>query len=164
MQNIIENVSRIKVRKLIIFKFKQIEQKLQQAVLSYLANYMGVVSNDDERQKLMNIFKEFDTNGDGQLEYQEIFEGYRHYFEGDDAKAEVEAKKIFEKLDFNNNGSIDYSEFLITHLDPVKVINEERLREVFNLFDSDKSGAITVDEIKRLLGGANAATNNKDSS
>ena len=73
----------------------------------------------------MNIFKAFDTNGDGQLEYSEILEGYRHYFQGDNARAEVEAKKIFEKLDFNNNGSIDYSEFLITHLDPAKVINEE---------------------------------------
>jgi Ca2+-binding EF-hand superfamily protein len=41
---------------------------------------MGVVSNDEERQKLMNIFKAFDTNGDGQLEYSEILEGYRHYF------------------------------------------------------------------------------------
>jgi Ca2+-binding EF-hand superfamily protein len=66
----------------------------------------------------------------------------------------VEAKKLFEKMDFNNNGTIDYSEFLITHLDPAKVINEERLKEVFNMFDIDKSGAITVDEIKKLLGGS----------
>jgi calcium-dependent protein kinase len=77
-------------------------------------------------------------------------------------RAETEAKRLFEKLDFNNNGSIDYSEFLITHLDPAKVINEERLREVFNLFDSDKSGAITVDEIKRLLGGGMSPPSNKE--
>lgn len=67
--------------------------------------------------------------------------------------AEIEAKNIFEKLDFNNNGTIDYSEFLITHLDPSKVVNEERLREVFEMFDFDGSGYITVDEIKRMLGG-----------
>ena len=66
----------------------------------------------------------------------------------------MEAKKLFEKMDFNNNGTIDYSEFLITYLDPAKVINEERLKEVFNMFDIDKSGAITVDEIKKLLGGS----------
>lgn len=114
---------------------------------------MGINSADEERQKLMNIFKAFDVNGDGQLEFHEILQGYKHYYQGDDARAEVEAKRFFEKLDFNNNGTIDYSEFLITHLDPATVINEDRLREVFNLFDIDKSGAITVDEIKKLLGG-----------
>jgi Ca2+-binding EF-hand superfamily protein len=41
---------------------------------------MGMVSTDEERLKLMNIFKAFDVNGDGQLEYHEILEGYMHYF------------------------------------------------------------------------------------
>jgi Ca2+-binding EF-hand superfamily protein len=115
--------------------------------------------SDSEHQKLMEIFKAFDINGDGQLEYHEIYEGYKQYFNGDLYKAEKEAKNIFEKLDFNNNGTIDYSEFLITHLDPSKVINEERLREVFDMFDSDQSGYITVDEIKKMLGGS---AGNKD--
>ena len=52
-------------------------------------------------------------------------------------RAETEGKNIFEKLDFNNNGTIDYSEFLITQLDPTKVENEDRLREVFDMFDCD---------------------------
>jgi Ca2+-binding EF-hand superfamily protein len=56
-------------------------------------------------------------------------------------------------LDFNNNGTIDYSEFLITQLDPTKVVNEDRLREVFDMFDCDQSGFITADEIKKMLGG-----------
>ena len=110
----------------------------------------------------MNIFKAFDVNGDGQLEYHEILEGYMHYFQGDEARAELEAKRIFEKLDFNNNGTIEYSEFLITNLDPAKVINEEKLREVFNMFDIDKSGAITVDEIKKLLGGETVLPKNEN--
>ena len=64
MQNIINNVHTI-----------HIEQKMQQAVLSYIANYTGF--GDSEHQKLMEIFKAFDLNGDGQLEYHEIFEGYK---------------------------------------------------------------------------------------
>lgn len=60
---------------------------------------------------------------------------------------------MFAKLDFNNNGTIDYSEFLVSQLDPAMIVNEERLRKVFDIFDLDKSGAITVDEIKILLGG-----------
>ena len=57
-----------------------------------------------------------------------------------------------EKLDFNNNGSIDYSEFIIAHLDVTKLTQEDKLREVFDLFDQDHSGSITADEIKKILG------------
>ncbi len=120
---------------------------------------MGYAGVDDERQKLMNIFKAFDKNGDGQLAYEEIFEGYKQYFSGDVLKAELEATKIFEKLDFNNNGTIDYSEFLIANLDPSKIVNEDRLKEVFNIFDYDRSGAITVDNIKKILGGGHKSHN-----
>ncbi len=49
---------------------------------------MGNISGEKERQKLMEIFKAFDANGDGQLEYHEIYEGYRQYFNGDVVKAE----------------------------------------------------------------------------
>ena len=42
-----------------------------------------------------------------------------------------------EKLDFNNNGTIDYSEFLIAHLDSSKIIQDEKLREIFDIFDAD---------------------------
>lgn len=48
---------------------------------------------------------------------------------------------------------LDYSEFLIANIDPAKIVREDRLREVFNIFDCDRSGAITVDEIKKILGG-----------
>jgi Ca2+-binding EF-hand superfamily protein len=47
-------------------------------------------------------------------------------------------------------------------LDPAKVINEDKLREVFNMFDIDKSGAITVDEIKKLLGGETVLSKNEN--
>lgn len=120
---------------------------------------MGYSGVEKERQKLLEIFKAFDLNGDGQLAFEEIVEGYKLYFDGDQERAEREARYIFEKLDFNNNGTIDYSEFLIANLDPSKIVNEDLLKEVFNIFDSDRSGAITVDEIKKLLGGA--AINNK---
>lgn len=114
---------------------------------------MGYTAFDEEKQKLLEIFKAFDENGDGQLAYEEIFQGYKQYFNGDLKRAEIEARIIFDKLDFNNNGTIDYSEFLIANLDPAKIVNEEKLREVFNIFDYDRSGAITVDEIKKILGG-----------
>ena len=59
-----------------------------------------------------------------------------------------------DKLDFNGNGSIDYSEFIIAHLDITKLFQDEKLKEVFTLFDIDHSGSITADEIKKVLGRA----------
>ena len=92
--------------------------------MAYFANYLNV---DEEKQKLLDIFKAFDKNGDGQLDFKELLEGYTLYYDGDEVKARNEAKEIMDKLDFNNNGSIDYSEFLVAHLDGSKIVNEERL-------------------------------------
>ena len=57
------------------------------------------------------------------------------------------------KLDINGNGNIDYSEFMIAHLNMSKMVQEDKLKEVFNLFDIDHSGTITADELKKVLGG-----------
>lgn len=110
------------------------------------------MSFDIEKQKLQEIFQAFDKNGDGQLDYQELVEGYTHYFNGDVERAEIEANQIMGKLDFNGNGSIDYSEFIIAHMDITKLFQEDKLREVFDMFDQDHSGSITADEIKKILG------------
>lgn len=68
-----------------------------------------------------------------------------------------------DKLDFNNNGSIDYSEFIIAHLDAGKMLHDDKLIEIFNLFDSNHSGTITADEIKRVLGSTEPKTGNNNS-
>jgi len=117
---------------------------------------MGYPGIDEERSKLKDIFKVFDKNGDGCLAYEEILEGYILHFNGNISRAEEEARKIIDKLDLNENGTIEYSEFLIANIDPTKIVREDRLREVFNIFDCDRSGAITVDEIKKILGGTPA--------
>lgn len=74
-----------------------------------------------------------------------------------------EANNIMSKLDFNNNGSIDYSEFMIANIDPQQLIKEDKLREIFDLFDVDHSGSITIDEIKKVLGGGGGDVDVDDS-
>lgn len=71
------------------------------------------------------------------MSYEEIFEGYKQYFRSDEKRAELEARNILKKLDLNENGMIEYSEFLIANIDPTMIIREDRLREVFNMFDVD---------------------------
>ncbi len=67
-------------------------------------------------------------------------------------RAEIEVEEIMEKLDFNDNGNIDYSEFLIAHMDSSVMLQDDKLKEIFNLFDVDHSGTITAEELKKVLG------------
>ncbi|CDW91278.1 protein kinase domain containing protein [Stylonychia lemnae] len=160
MNDMMENLKKINVINTFHqILFSQIEQKLQQAVLTYFANYMNY---DQEKRRLLEIFQAFDTNGDGQLDYKELLEGYTTYFNGDYERAEIEVTEILEKLDFNHNGNIDYSEFMIAHLNVAQMVHEDKLKEVFNLFDIDHSGTITVDEIKKILGNSKGKSNPND--
>lgn len=108
---------------------------------------------DAERQRLLDIFRAFDSNCDGQLDQYELVEGYSVFFNGDRRRAEYEVREMMEKLDFNNNGTIDYSEFLIANIDPNKLIQEDKLKEVFEMFDVDHSGTISAEKLKKILGG-----------
>ena len=69
----------------------------------------------------------------------------------------LEVKDFMDKFDFNGNGTIDYSEFLIANIDLDKLMQEEKLKEAFDLFDLDHSGTITIDELKKILGNGGAS-------
>lgn len=120
--------------------------------MSYFANYLNF---DYEKEKLLDIFQAFDKNHDGQIDQQELLDGYIEFFDGDAERAEREVQEIMEKLDFNGNGSIDYSEFAIANIDMNKLLSEDKLKEAFELFDIDRGGSITTDEIKKILGNGN---------
>ena len=54
--------------------------------------------------------------------------------------------------DIDGSGEIDYSEWLIATSDKQNIINDQKLQTAFDFFDKDKSGSISVDEIKEVLG------------
>jgi calcium-dependent protein kinase len=61
----------------------------------------------EEQDEMLEMFKQFDKNGDGQLSKQEIIEGYQKFF-GKSLSVE-EADEIMNELDKNKSGYIDYS-------------------------------------------------------
>jgi len=77
------------------------------AVVSYVNNYL---SSEDEKEKLSEIFKFLDKNGDGVLSMQELIDGYSEIY--GKAMAQQIATDTFEKLDINQNGSLEFSEFV----------------------------------------------------
>lgn len=60
--------------------------------------------------------------------------------------------KIMRLADIDGSGEIDYSEWLIATVNKKNLISEEKLKVAFEFFDKDKSGSISIDEIKEVLG------------
>lgn len=63
-----------------------------------------------------------------------------------------EVDQLMKEIDTDGSGVIDYTEFIASMLNEEYYTSEERLREVFNTFDIDRSGSISKDEIYEILG------------
>ncbi|ANQ06622.1 CAMK/CDPK protein kinase [Plasmodium coatneyi] len=129
-------------------------QKLAQAAILFIGSKLTTL---EERKELTDIFKKLDKNGDGQLDKKELIEGYNilRSFKnelGELKNVEEEVDNILKEVDFDKNGYIEYSEFISVCMDKQILFSEERLRDAFNLFDTDKSGKITKEELANLFG------------
>ena len=70
------------------------------------------------------------------------------------SKEEIEkiVKDMFEKADMDGNGELEFSEFQIATIDKRSILQDDKLKEAFRLFDKDQSGAISAEEVKKVLG------------
>ncbi len=46
---------------------------------------------------------------------------------------------------------MDYGQFLVATINKEKLFTEEKLKQMFDLFDKDKGGSISADEVKDML-------------
>lgn len=135
-QNILENLKSLRAN-----------EKLQHAVLTFISSQLN---SKEEIRRQSEIFKSIDKNGDGKLSREELKEEFLKTMNEDEALNEVE--KILCLVDLDQNGFIDYSEFLTASLKKETIMNKRNLEFVFKMFDIDGSGAISADEIKKILG------------
>lgn len=56
-------------------------------------------------------------------------------------------ENIINSMDFNDNGDIDYEEFIRLCIPKEKLFTEENIKNAFSMFDVDKNGFITPQEI-----------------
>ncbi|PIA42351.1 hypothetical protein AQUCO_02000064v1 [Aquilegia coerulea] len=114
-----------------------------------------------EVMELEKVFSTFDKNGDGFITRQELGDTLRNIglFSSD-----KEVASMIEKLDINGDGLIDLEEFCEMYEsigrsstqhglgEDVKEDDEEvELRDAFDVFDGDKDGVITVEELVSVL-------------
>ena len=111
-------------------RFKK-NRKLEQATVSFIINQL---LSKDERTELLKQFQEWDKNGDGVLNREEIIEGYTKTYGKVD---ENEIDNMIQSIDLDGNGVIDYNEFLNCAMNKEKIMSNENLEIAFKMFDMD---------------------------
>ena len=116
--------------------------KLRKAVLTYIASRLS----ENEIKEIKEIFQSIDTDNDGKITLEEMKKVI--------SKGDINIKfdeDIFKKIDTDNSGNIEYTEFISASIDKNIYMNEQKLKNAFNLFDTDKNGKISKKEIERVL-------------
>ncbi|OMJ84128.1 hypothetical protein SteCoe_14819 [Stentor coeruleus] len=115
--------------------------EMWRAAVGILVKYMSV----GELKALRTAFNEVDLEGTGDLTVHDIEIAL--------SKTGVvlpkrELLEIFKRLDYANDGKIHYSEFLAATVSSRLCVNEQMMWMLFNYFDVDKSGEITLENLK----------------
>lgn len=99
---------------------------------------------DETRQKWSQTFDSFDTSGNGQLTVGELKEALK----GMGANlSDQEIVEIFCDIDNDGSKSISKDEFI---REMTKKNRQDAFREFFAKNDTDGSGALTADEIRKF--------------
>ncbi|KAL8196429.1 hypothetical protein R6Q57_024724 [Mikania cordata] len=101
-------------------------------------------------EDLEQVFNKFDVNGDGKISSSELGSimgslGHRHSNE--------ELGNMIKEVDADGDGFIDLKEFIELNtkgIDSMDLL--ENLKEAFSVFDIDKNGSISAEELHKVLG------------
>ena len=111
----------IKISKITLDNMKRFKRNKQfeQAIISFIINQL---ITKEERTELMKQFTEWDKNGDGVLNKEEILEGYRNAYGIADSD---EVDNMKKSVDLDGNDVIDYNEFLNCSMNRDKIISKK---------------------------------------
>ncbi|KAG1371153.1 Polcalcin Jun o 2 [Cocos nucifera] len=108
----------------------------------------GAAAAMDEVER---VFNKFDSNGDGKISSAElaaIFQNLGH------PATEEELQRMMREADADGDGFISLDEFVDLN---VRTVDDsaalEDLRHAFSVFDLDRNGTISADELARVLRG-----------
>lgn len=90
-----------------------------------------------------------DITRDGKLSKTEVKAGF--YKVSGTLLSDKEIDDMFSRVDCDGTGEIEYSEFVIASMSETDLLSTNRLRKAFQLFDKDKGGSITTDELREIF-------------
>lgn len=100
---------------------------------------------DDTFKDLQQVFEKFDTDNTGTLDKQELKQALQTMNKTELTDSAISS--IMDQIDENGDREIGYTEFLTAAIDPDLLNDQDKLQGLFNQFDTDKSGDISVDEM-----------------
>ncbi|XAR63678.1 hypothetical protein NMG60_11023703 [Bertholletia excelsa] len=110
---------------------------------------VSVESGSDMEEELRHVFNKFDANGDGKISSSELDSmlsslGYK--------ASPEELQEMIREVDADGDGHIDLREFI--ELNTMEIDADEALeslKEAFSVFDIDKNGSISAEELQNVL-------------
>lgn len=103
---------------------------------------------------IIEAFNTFDKDGDGRIDASEIASVFSVVEGG--ATSQQEIQELLRLADKDGDGCVDLAEFLSIH-DAAEAMcvctGIEGLKEAFRVFDVDRNGVISADELLRVMKG-----------
>ena len=154
--NEIEKKTGIERKKSIVFDnklFKILKNfktpgKFKKEVMKVILEYF---KNDEDHQRMTEIFKKLDTLNKGHITLSEIEEALS---KATNAVAETkECLNDLIKFMRSNNQTLEltYTDFLMATLDKNKYMDMKKLIAAFKHFDLDNSGFITIESLRKVM-------------
>ena len=129
------------IRKLKSLKLYSEQCNFYKLVITYLSYNF---SDNKLLNHLNNIYSKIDKNFDWKITKAELYKAYK---EAGIPITVEEIDKLINTIDFDENGTIDIEEFTRMCIPREKLFTDENLENAFLLFDKDKKGFITINEI-----------------
>lgn len=105
---------------------------------------------EQQLAEVKNAFSLFDKDGDGSITKKELGVALRSIGQN---PSESDLNEMISTLDEDGNGTIEFKEFVSIMVSErtKNATNEEEIKRVFRVFDSDGDGQITAVEIKKAM-------------
>ena len=94
---------------------------------------LNVLARKVKSSKYREVFEHLNKSHSGLVTQQEFLDGFKH-----SGSSESELYDLYDKLDINNNGGITYTEFIAATLETGGELEENQLKEAFELISSNK--------------------------
>ena len=121
---------------------------LQSGVLSIMSN---LLATSEELKEYIAMFSRLDKSNDGFISLEEMKSGLKAtQIMG--SLEDDEWDEILKAMDTNGDGKIDFNEFVAATFDRKKLISQANIKAVFDMFDQDRSGTISMGEMMSIFG------------